>query len=161
MGLLTARWLSHSKPTALVLASRGGAVARDAAGEWARATEAATLVQRCDTTQATQLRQLASLAPLWRGCTSVWHAAGVLADSLLPKQNSISLCLVHSPKALAAGLLHDAFAQAVLGTCVLFSSIATLFGGSTAAICSVSFISHPTDQASRVNGSFRCRVRQA
>ena len=138
LGLLTARWLSHSKPTALVLASRGGAVARDAAGEWARATEAATLVQRCDTTQATQLRQLASLAPLWRGCTSVWHAAGVLADSLLPKQNSISLCLVHSPKALAAGLLHDAFAQAVLGTCVLFSSIATLFGGSAQANYSAS-----------------------
>ena len=75
LGLLTARWLAQNGALVLAVASRSGALARSAAGEWShlQATGAMTLVQRCDAGEATHVRRLAASG---RGLCGVWHAAG-------------------------------------------------------------------------------------
>ena len=132
LGLLTARWLAQGNPArALALASRGGAVARDSADEWAGvlATDVATLVQRCDTAEGSHLEQLVAHVRGTAPTMGVWHAAGVLADGLLPKQVAEALARVYAPKAHDAWALYCACSTAMVATCVLFSSVAALLGG--------------------------------
>ena len=59
----------------------------------------------------------------------VWHAAGVLADAVLPKQAARGLARVCAPKAHGATALHGMAAASSAGTFVLFSSVAALLGG--------------------------------
>ena len=117
-------------PSALVLASRSGAVARDANAEWEAlcASGAAVRVERCDAGEAAHARRLvaATRAPSLDG---VWHAAGVLADGVLPAQTAASLARVAAPKAHGAWALQLASATAALRACALFSSVAALLGG--------------------------------
>merc|ERR1712185_252302 len=53
LGLLTGRWLAQRGVRRLALASRSGALAGGTAVEWdaARATAAASLVERCDASE--------------------------------------------------------------------------------------------------------------
>ena len=59
----------------------------------------------------------------------VWHAAGVLADGVLPGQTAEGLARVYAPKAHGTWALHRAFSRAVVRTHALFSSVAALLGG--------------------------------
>jgi hypothetical protein len=126
LGLLTARWLAQRGARLLTLASRGGTVARDMVDEWGQvqASSATTLAQRCDTAETTHVRRLV-LADLARlPTTGVWHAAGVLADGVLPKQTAGSLAHVYAPKVHGAWMLQHACARTPLHICALFSSVA-------------------------------------
>ena len=112
LGLLTARWLARRGAPAVVLASRGGVLARGAASEWAqlRASGAAVHLARCDVADASEVRRL--LAALAADVSSadarlrgVWHAAGVLADGLLRAQTASALRRVYAPRRTALGAL--------------------------------------------------------
>ena len=59
----------------------------------------------------------------------VWHAAGVLADGVLPSQTGAMAARVYAPKAHGAWTLQAACAPAPLRACTLFSSVAALLGG--------------------------------
>jgi hypothetical protein len=58
----------------------------------------------------------------------LWHAAGVLSDGLLDKLKAQALSSVYAPKAHGAWLLQLACATVPLRACMLFSSVAALFG---------------------------------
>ncbi|MEU1665166.1 SDR family NAD(P)-dependent oxidoreductase [Streptomyces sparsogenes] len=60
--------------------------------------------------------------------TGVVHAAGVVADAMLPSQDGERLAEVWSAKAAAAAHLHRATAGLPLGMFVLFSSFASTLG---------------------------------
>ena len=120
LGLLTARWLSQrGAARALALVSRSGVLARITAGNWAgvHATEGDTLVQRCDTAEVAHVgRLVAHVAGAASAIGGVWHAAGVLADGVLPGQTAKALARVYAPKAHGAWALHRALASAVVRT---------------------------------------------
>ena len=129
LGLLTARWLAQQGVPALLLGSRSGAIARDALieQEHLHACGASSSVERCDTTEDAHIGRLVALAktPL----AGMWHAAGVIADGVLPRQSTASLSRVCAPKAHGAQALHLASALQRLDTCAFFSSTAALLGG--------------------------------
>ena len=62
------------------------------------------------------MRRLVALAP----ATGVWHAAGVLADGLLPKQSAATLARVCAPKAHGGHALQQATARLAVRACALF-----------------------------------------
>ena len=91
---------------------------------------------RCDVGNATEWAALAAgawleLPPLG----GLWHAAGVLADSLLENQGAESLRLSCGPKAFGALNMHRSCAAAPLRASVSFSSIAALLGECCLAEC--------------------------
>ena len=128
LGLLTGRWLAQRGTRSLVLASRSGAFAKDKGIEW-EAMEASGVtpsLERCDTGQAVHVLRLVAHASSLSG---VWHAAGVLADAVLPNQDAVGFARVFAPKAYGACRLHTAGAMLPKHTFALFSSVAALFGG--------------------------------
>ena len=131
LGLLTGRWLAQRGARALALASRSGTVARDSVSEWEQleASCTAALVERCDTAEAAHVRRLMALTHRLPPLSGVWHAAGVLADGLLPKQSALSLARVCGPKTHGGWALHVSSVRTPLRTCALFSSAAALLGG--------------------------------
>ena len=136
LGLLTARWLAESHgASALVLASRSGALARGGAAEWALlgASGAAVRIARCDTADPAAVRRLlastAGTAEAAAQLRGVWHAAGVLSDALLARQTAATLVRVYGPKAHSAWALQGCTAALPLEACSLFSSVAALLGG--------------------------------
>ena len=131
LGLLTARWLAEGGAAALVLASRSGRVGGESAAEWARlrASGASVRVERCDVADPAATRQLlARVQHALPRLHGVWHAAGVLADGLLPQQTAATLQRVFGPKAVAAWGLQRGCAALPLQACALFSSVAALLG---------------------------------
>ena len=132
LGLLTARWLAQRGARSLALASRSGVLARDAVVEWeaVQASGAAASVEQCDAAEATDARRLVAASLSLAG---VWHAAGVLADGVLPRQDARALARVFAPKAHGAWALVAASASAPLRACALFSSVAALLGGAAQA----------------------------
>jgi len=128
LGLLTARWLAGRGAKRLALASRSGMLARTGDAEWKalQASSADAVLERCDTSDVSHNRRLASVLPSVGG---VWHAAGVLADAVLPRQDASSLVRVYAPKAQGAWSLHSAMHTRAIGSFVLFSSVAALLGG--------------------------------
>ena len=132
LGLLTGRWLAQRGACDLVLASRSGALAHDAAAEWAvvQASDAAASLQRCDTGEEAHVRRLVAYAP---PLTGVWHAAGVLADATLSQQKALSLARAYAPKAAGAWSLHAMTAASGVSAFALFSSVAALLGGAAQA----------------------------
>ena len=129
LGLLTARWIGQCGAKQLSLASRSGALARGTSSEWSVLANVADVsLQQCDTSEDAHVRRLVgkTMATL----TGVWHAAGVLADCMLPKQDARSLAVVHAPKAHGVQSLHGAYSAISLRACVLFSSVTALLGGS-------------------------------
>ena len=132
LGLLTGRWLAQRGACDLVLASRSGALAHDAAAEWAvvQASDTAASLQRCDTGEEAHVRRLVAYAP---PLTGVWHAAGVLADATLSQQKALSLARAYAPKAAGAWSLHAMTAASGVSAFALFSSVAALLGGAAQA----------------------------
>ena len=137
IGLVTARWLAQRHPgSTLILTSRSGKVAQlsDAlCREWDMLQAAAreTLTVSCDMAEQLNVCRLMARkphsAPPLEG---VWHAAGVLADALLSRQDARALAVVFTPKAVGASTLKTAVCtEASLRTCMLFSSVAGLLGG--------------------------------
>ena len=86
------------------------------------------VVQRCDTAEAVHVRLFVALGLRLRA-TGVWHAAGVLADGLLPKQTAAALSCVYAPKAHGTWTLQRMGAAVPQRRCVVFSSVAALLGG--------------------------------
>ena len=132
LGALTARWLAQRGAHGLVLASRGGFLARDAVEEWAQLLQsgADVWVMRCDAAEAAgAVRLLARTRGELPQCSGVWHAAGALSDGLLPNQDASSMWRVHAPKASGAAALQGAGERSSLRAQALFSSVAALFGG--------------------------------
>ena len=132
LGLLTGRWLAQRGACDLILASRSGALAHEAAAEWAvvQASDAAASLQRCDTGEEAHVRRLVAYAP---PLTGVWHAAGVLADATLSQQKALSLARAYAPKAAGAWSLHAMTAASGVSAFALFSSVAALLGGAAQA----------------------------
>ena len=128
LGLLTCRWLAQCGARHLALASRSGAIARDAAAELVCVQASGTVAHStvCDMSGLAHVQRLMSVA---RSIDSVWHAAGVLVDALLPRQSANALALVSGPKAHGAWSLHAACAAARSQAFTLFSSVAALLGG--------------------------------
>ena len=123
----------------LVLASRGGRVARDGQGlaaalralRGAAASGTAVLVAACDVgvaAEAAALMRAAHAAAAPRRLGGVLHAAGVLRDRLLRSATAAELAAVHAPKAYGAWHVHGATACAALEWAVHFSSVAACFG---------------------------------
>ena len=128
LGLLTGRWLAQRGAKGLHLASRSGKVSRDVLSErtfMQCMTNSATQLHQCDMSERWCTRRLMALISSPDG---LWHAAGVLADGILSKQSTGMLSLVYSAKADAASSLHSALNNPVCAF-VMFSSVATLFGG--------------------------------
>ena len=100
--------------------------------EWGCVQQACTTtrVQRCDVSEIALVRRLllVSNGPLLPS-TGVWHAAGVLADGVLPKQTPGGLARVYAPKTHGAWALQSACGRTPLRTCAFFSSVAALLGG--------------------------------
>ena len=86
------------------------------------------LIETCDTSETSHIQRLVALAQGTSPITGVWHAAGMLADGVLPKQSAASLARVWAPKARGASALLMA-TWTPLHACVLFSSAAALLGG--------------------------------
>ena len=134
LGLLTARWLAQSGlAQALVLVSRGGKLATDMASEveQLQASGATWLGARGDVSEVTDGRHIiaqvrAGELPKLRGLV---HAAGVLADGMIGKQNERTLAKSFGAKVVGAESLLGLLKVSDLHTCVLFSSVTALLGG--------------------------------
>ena len=102
-----------------------GSLARDAASQFEQlqASTATTLVKRCDAAETMHAGRLVALTQELLG---VWHAAGVLADGVLPQQTAVALSRVYAPKAHGAWALQRALAPSPLHACALFC--ASVFG---------------------------------
>jgi NADPH:quinone reductase-like Zn-dependent oxidoreductase/3-oxoacyl-(acyl-carrier-protein) synthase len=128
LGLLTGRWLAQCDARSLYLASRSGTLAKDTGVEWEaiESSGATPTLERCDTGEAVHVIRLVARASSLSG---VWHAAGALADALLPRQDAPGLNRVYAPKAFGAWSLHMTSVATSMHAFALFSSVATLLGG--------------------------------
>ena len=131
LGLLTGRWLAQCGPSAVFLASRGGALAHDTMAEWdqLQSSSAVVFVERCDASEDSHVRRLVARALRPSPVAGVWHAAGVLADGVLFKQSASTLTRVYGPKAHGGWDLQLASISQPLRVSTLFSSIAAMLGG--------------------------------
>ena len=127
LGLLTGRWLAQRGARSLTLASRSGTLAEHTNVEWkaVQASGTSPSLVRCDTGEMAHLRR--TIAPI-EDLSGLWHAAGALADAVLPKQGASSLSRVYAPKMLGASGLHAAGAKSAMDAVALFSSVAALLG---------------------------------
>ena len=128
VGLLTARWLLQHGATGLLLASRGGKLAPTPDGSALSSIESADIA-RCDAAYVADVRALMSKKLGDGKLGGVWHAAGVLVDSLLSSQSAATLARACAAKAHGASALHAAVnATESLSAFILFSSVAGLLG---------------------------------
>ena len=162
LGLLTGRWLAQRGTGALFLASRSGTLAAGMASEWEQlqASCEAALLERCDTSEATDVLRLVAAAQRLLPVTGVWHAAGLLSDGVLPKQTAQSLARVYAPKVHGGWALQLAGAAVPLEACVLFSSVAALLGGAGQAnYCSANATLDALAAHHRTHGSISVSVQ--
>jgi 3-oxoacyl-(acyl-carrier-protein) synthase/acyl carrier protein len=131
LGMLTGRWVVQNGASSVILASRSGLLAARGSPAWETASDmleprgAGVCVERTDVSDATQSRWLVTTyAPL----EGVWHAAGVLWDAALARQDFATLHCAYAPKTHGAWLLHAATSVANLRVAVYFSSFAALLG---------------------------------
>jgi NADPH:quinone reductase-like Zn-dependent oxidoreductase/3-oxoacyl-(acyl-carrier-protein) synthase/NAD(P)-dependent dehydrogenase (short-subunit alcohol dehydrogenase family)/SAM-dependent methyltransferase/acyl carrier protein len=131
LGLLTGRWLGESGARLVVLAARGGTVSAADGSQLARLRECRFCAMRCDAADALDVRRLTGGASCdgMEHLAGIWHAAGVLSDGLLRSQTAGMIRRVYAPKVHGGRWAHQACAGVPLDACVLFSSIAALFGG--------------------------------
>ena len=133
LGLLTARWLAQSGASSIVLVSRSGKFVAGTANEHKQleATGVKWRVERCDFAEGADVRRVL-LAPECgpADLRGFWHAAGVLSDAMLAKQDIKLLTKVYGPKAHASRHVHSMCHGRELQACMLFSSIAALQGNS-------------------------------
>ncbi len=130
LGLVVARWLASQGARHLALMGRGspGEDARRTVGEL-EASGVQVEVFAGDVSRESEvtrvLAQVAGRMPALRG---VVHAAGVLRDGLLQKQEWRAFEEVLAPKVAGAWNLHRATQDHELDFFVMFSSIASWFG---------------------------------
>ena len=133
LGLLTARWLAQSGAASMVLVSRSGKLASGTANEKRQLDQTGSkyTIARSDFAQAADVRSLL-LSPECcpERLRGFWHAAGVLSDSLLARQDAKLFQRVYGPKAHASREIHAMLHGRELRAYMLFSSIAALQGGS-------------------------------
>src|SRR5581483_446136 len=130
LGQVVAEWLVEQGARSLVLVGRGAPSARAAATvERLRAAGARVTIAQADVSRAEAgealLREIGRTLPPLRG---IVHAAGVLDDGVLLRQDWDRFQKVLAPKVDGAWNLHAATAEQDLDFFVLFSSIASLFG---------------------------------
>ena len=128
LGLLTGRWLAQNGASHLILASRRGALTRNTAADLDAIQKSNSMpsLEQCDAGDVACVQRLVARASPLAG---VWHAAGMLADSLLPRQNALALAWVCAPKACGAVMLHSAVGSFDVRKLAFFSSVAVLIGG--------------------------------
>ena len=126
LGMRSAALLVEGGASAVVLASRGGRVARDGQGLKAQLRSMSTeaTVVACDSADATDASVMLSFSSL----TGVLHAAGVLRDRILRSMVANDLDASFAPKALAASHVHSIMARPALDVFGLFSSVASTVG---------------------------------
>jgi polyketide synthase 12 len=131
LGALVARHLAAEHGARrLLLVSRRGAEAEGAAElvqELGRLGCEAT-VAACDVTDRAQLRELLAEIGSEHPLTAVFHAAGVLADSMVVSLDEERLRTAMAPKVDGALHLHELTADLGLSRFVLFSSAAATLG---------------------------------
>ena len=88
LGLLTARWMVERGARRVVLLSRSGQVATNAARhwEWLQESEAAVEVVLCDVGDEEMVREVVHRVHGEARIRGVVHTAGVLADAMLAEQ---------------------------------------------------------------------------
>jgi acyl transferase domain-containing protein len=131
LGVHLARWLARRGVKHLVLVSRRGAATPGAAEAVASVTAlgAAVTVARADVADFEAMAAvLADIDARWPPLSAVFHAAGVLDDGILERQDASRFATVLAPKVLGAWNLHVLTQQRSLATFVLFSSLASLLG---------------------------------
>jgi myxalamid-type polyketide synthase MxaB len=131
LGLETAQWLAKRGARHIVLCGRRppDAAAQDAI-EQLQTVGCEIRVVAADVSCADEVRRVLEqidrdLPPL-RG---VIHAAGLLDDGVLEQQNRMRFADVLAPKILGAYHLHEQTRDRALAFFVLYSSVASLFGG--------------------------------
>ncbi|WWR50492.1 SDR family NAD(P)-dependent oxidoreductase [Streptomyces sp. SCSIO 30461] len=131
LGAAVARHLVHRHGVRrLLLTSRRGAYAPEAAALAAELTEAGATVRiaACDAADREALGTLLAELPSAHPLTGVVHTAGVTDDGLVTGQNADRLAAVLRPKADAVRVLHELTRDLDLDAFVLFSSAAGLIG---------------------------------
>ena len=132
-GLATARWLTGLGARHLLLVSRRGVASTEAeeAVEQLRSQGVEVCVLKADVAQRDQVREFLATArdqlPPLRG---VFHAAAVFDDALLADMPVARFMAATAPKADGAWHLHTETEADQLDLFVLFSSIASHWGGS-------------------------------
>ncbi|MEM7050085.1 MAG: SDR family NAD(P)-dependent oxidoreductase [Acidobacteriota bacterium] len=131
MGLTVARWMIDGGARRLVLVGRRDAAAAGAEEEVQalRAAGAEVSVRTLDVADGDAVGELvAELAAGEAPLRGVIHAAGVVDDRILARQDWHHLARVFRPKVLGAWNLHRASAELELDFFVLFSSAAAVLG---------------------------------
>lgn len=134
LGIVTAETFVELGARCVVLASRSGKIKYDGQGlearlEALRATGVAVVLERCDTGDESQVAEMLVRVRNAHGpLRAVVHAAGVLSDSMLSKQDEESMSRVFAPKAEGAWFLHKHTQADKLDVFLMFSSVASLFG---------------------------------
>jgi NADP-dependent 3-hydroxy acid dehydrogenase YdfG/acyl carrier protein len=131
LGLRTAQWLVAKGARCLVLIGRSGAASSAAREAVAQLEQAGgrVIVARADVSNAADMQAVfkgiqASLPPV-RG---IIHAAGILDDGVLLRQDSERLRRVLAPKVTGTWILHQLTRDMPLDFFVCFSSAAALLG---------------------------------
>ncbi|MFE7539305.1 type I polyketide synthase [Streptomyces platensis] len=130
LGVHTADWLVRGGARHLVLMGRRAPseAAGRTIGQWERAG-VQVAVHQADVTDFEAVQQvLAEVARTMPPLRGVVHAAGVLDDGSIPKQNAQRLRSVMAPKTRGAWNLHLLTRDAKLDFFVLYSSVAALMG---------------------------------
>ena len=94
-----------------------------------QASKTTPSLERCDAGEMVDVVRLLTRSLSDASRVSVWHAAGVLADALLPQQRAYGLAFVSAPKVHGAWILHTASMTRPRHTFALFSSVVALLGG--------------------------------
>ncbi|MEU6381069.1 SDR family NAD(P)-dependent oxidoreductase [Streptomyces sp. NPDC046909] len=131
LGAMLARHLvAHHDVRSLVLSSRRGPAAPEAAALTEELTAAGVRVEivACDVTSRDSVAALLAAVPADRPLTAVVHCAGVLDDGLAQALTEERLDAVLAPKVRGAWHLHELTRDLDLSAFVLFSSIASVLG---------------------------------
>lgn len=131
LGLQVAQWLATQGARHLILSSRRGIAppsAQPILDQLAR-QGVEVLTVAADVAQAADVQRVLACCP--QPLRGVVHAAGVLADGLLPQQSAATFAQVMAPKVAGSWYLHQFLQQTPAGTLdffVAFSSIASTLG---------------------------------
>src|SRR5690606_1826624 len=130
LGLEVARWLARRGAGAVMLVGRSAPApaAQDALRE-IEAVGTRVLTSACDVAEPAQLAATLARARSEGGpLRGVFHAAGVLADATIGQTSAAVLRAPRDATACGAWLLDRLTAGYALACCVMFSSVASLFG---------------------------------